>query len=327
MNDHNYGWLWDMKRMAEKIASELSPGIDGRILKWTVEALDDDDEWEQFFAGIPGFFRSDSIDDPGSKHNDSELGRAFMGALNGFLDRTLASNLLSEHVKTRRFVTCFNAAVATSTGIDRGFFHGVFSGRWGGVLQSIEIGNYLNRWSNNRDRETSLYSQSIVAGVIATVREHDDRWSALVKDQLSVSKDVLQNYLANGDSVLLANLVHITRKILRTFEGDHYSAYISSRILRSISQFDIQHTLPELRDEFCSLWNDVVQEALKRGPDSNPIYVLRYIRHFYITLHPGSCPSEFSSLADGDDNLFRGSTYPFCTTKDHHHHSASSGLP
>jgi hypothetical protein len=42
--------------MVEKIAFELPPGIDGRILKWTFDAVDDDHEWEQFFAGIPGFF-------------------------------------------------------------------------------------------------------------------------------------------------------------------------------------------------------------------------------------------------------------------------------
>lgn len=298
--------------MAEKIASELPPGIDGRILKWTIEALDDDHDWEQFFAGIPGFFSSSLVKDPGPIR--SELRRTFVGALSGFLDRTLTSNLVSEPIKTRRFVTCFNAADAISTCIDREFFHGVLSGRWGGVLQSVEIGKFLKGWGNNRDRETSLYSQSIVAGVIANVRERDDHWSALAKDQLRISGDVFQDYVAHGDSVLLANLIHITPKILRTFESDHHSVYMSSRILRSISQFDVQHTLPALKHRFCSLWNDVVQEARNRGPDSNPIYILQYIRHLYITLHQGtdSCPTEFSSLADGDDMLFRDSTYPLC---------------
>jgi hypothetical protein len=304
--------------MVEKITSELPPGIDGRILKRTIEALDDDHEWEQFFAGIPGFFRSNLIND--SDLILSELRRTFVGALSGFLDRTLSSNLVSEPIKTRRFVTCFNAADATSTtGIDRKFFHSVLSGRWGGVLQSVEIGNYLKGWGNNRDRETSLYSQSIVAGVIANVQERDDRWSALAKDQLRISRDVLQDYVAHGDSVLLANLIHITPKILRTFESDHHSVYMSSRILRSVSQLDVQHTLPELKHKLCSVWDDVVQEARKRGPDSNPIYILQSIRHLYIALHQGTdcCPTEFSSLADGDNLLFRGSTYPLCNIANH----------
>ena len=317
INDHDHGWLWDMKRMIEKITSELPPEIDGHILKWTIDALDDDHDWEQFFAGIPGFFNSNLINNPGSIPN--ELRRTFVGALSGFLDRTLTSNLVSEPIKTRRFVTCFNAADATSIGIDREFFHDIFSGRWGGVLQSVEIGNYLKGWGNNRDLERNLYSQSMVAGVIANVLERDDRWSALAKDQLHISRDVLQVYVAHGDSVLLANLIHITPKILRTFEGDNYSAYISSRILRSVSQFDILHTLPELQYDFCALWNDVVQEARDRGPDSDPIYILQYIRHLYITLHQGtdSCPTEFSSPADGDNVLSRDSTYPLCNVANH----------
>jgi hypothetical protein len=305
--------------MAEKITSELPRGIDGRILKWTIDALDDDHEWEEFFAGIPGFFGSKLIDDPGSILG--ELRSKFVGALNGFLDRTLTSNLVLEPIKTRRLVTCFNAADATSTGIDREFVRGVVSGRWGGVLQSVEFGNYLKSRCNNCDRETSLYSQTIVAGVIANVRERDDRWSALAKNQLRISKDVLQDYAADGDSVLLANLIHITSKILRTVEGDHYSAYISSRILRSVSQFDILHTLPKFQHEFCTLWNDVVQEARKSGLDSIPIYILRYIRHLYIALHQdtGASPTFFSSTtADHDDVLFHDSSYPLCNIADHH---------
>jgi hypothetical protein len=303
--------------MGEKIASKLPPGIDGSILKRTIYALDDDQEWEQFFTGIPGFFSSNLTNTSGSILNG--IRSEFVGALSGFLDRTLASNLVSEPIKRRRLVTCFNAADATSTRIDREFFHGVFSGRWGGVLQSVEMGNFLKGWGNNRDRETSLYSQSIVAGVIANVRERDDRWSALTKDQLCISGDDLQHYVAHGDSVLLANLIHITPKILRTFEGDHYSAFISTGILRSVSQFDILHTLPELKHGFCSLWNDVVQEARKSGSDSIPIYILRYIRHLYITLHPGtdSCPTEFSSPADGDDILSHDSIYPLCNIENH----------
>jgi hypothetical protein len=137
------------------------------------------------------------------------------------------------------------------------------------VLQSVEMGNYLKSRGENRDRETDLYTQSIVAGVIANVRERDNDWLALAKDQLHISGDVLQDYVAHGDSVLLANLIHITSKILRPFEGDHYSAYISSRILRSVSQFDILHTLPKLQHDFCALWNDVVQEAWKGGSDTH----------------------------------------------------------
>jgi hypothetical protein len=315
MKGHNHGWLWDTEKIAEEIASYPPSGIDGRILKWTIDALDDDHEWEQFFEGIPGFLSSKLIDKTRPILNELPR-RTFVGALSGFLDRTLSSNLVSEPVKTRRLLTCLNAADATFTGIDREFFHGVFSQHWDGVLQSVEMGHYLRSRANNRDRETDLYTQGINAGIIANVRDRDDRWSALAMEQLRVSRSVLQDYVAHGDSVLLANLNHITRKILRTFEGDHYSTYISSRILRSISRFNIQHTLPVLQHDFCTVWNDVVEEARKSGSDSTPIYILKYIRHLYITLHQrtDACSAEFSSVADGDDILSHGSSYPLCNS-------------
>ena len=308
--------------MADKFTSKCPPGIDGRILKWTIEALDDDHEWEQFFAGIPGFFESNLIDNPDSIR--SGLHKTFVGALRGFLDRTLTSNLATEPSKTQRFVTCFRAAA--STGIDQEFFHdALVSGRWDGVLQSAEMVNYLNSRGNDRGREMDLYTQSMVAGVIANVRERDSHWLALTKDQLHISDDVLQDYVAHGDSVLLANLINITGKILRTFEGDHGSAHISSKILRSVSQLDILGTLPKLQHEFCALWNDVVQEARKREPNIVPIYIvpiyiLRYIRHLYIALHQrtDASPTMFSSsTADHDDVLFHGSSYPLCSIGEH----------
>jgi hypothetical protein len=304
----------------DRIHEELSSELDSRILKWTVESLTDDYELEMFFEAVPGYFNSKLVDTP--QHILDGLPRkAFVGALSGLLDRTLTSNLVSKSVKARRLVICFDAADAADTSIDREFFHDTLSGRWDGVLQSVEIGNYLKIRGNNRDRETDLYTQSIVAGVIANVRERDGHWLALAKDQLQISGDVLQDYVARGDSVLLANLIHITPKILRTFEGDHYSAYISSRILRSVSQFDILHTLPKLQHDFCALWNDVVQEAWKSGSDSTPIYILQYIRHLYIALHQGTDASPtlfFSSTADDDDVLFHDSSYPLCNITGHH---------
>ena len=302
----------------DRILGELSSELDGRILTWTIDSLTDDYELEKFFTAVPGYFTSKSVDTP--QHILDGLPRkTFVGALSGLLERTLTSNLETESVKARRFVICFDAADAASTGIDRQFFHDTLSGRWDGVLRSVEIGNYLKSWSNNRDRETDLYTQSIVAGVIANAWERDNHWLALTMDQLHISLDVYRDYIAHGDSVLLANLIQITSRILR--EGDHYSAYISSRILPSVSRFDIPRTLPKLQHDFCALWNDVVQEAWKSGSDSIPIYILRYTRHLYIALHQGTdaSPTLFSSsTADHDDILFHDSSYPLCNIAGHH---------
>jgi hypothetical protein len=45
-------------KMAENAALEPSAEMDIRVLKWTLNALDEDHEWERFFVGIPGFCSS-----------------------------------------------------------------------------------------------------------------------------------------------------------------------------------------------------------------------------------------------------------------------------
>jgi hypothetical protein len=114
--------------ISHHIHEELSSELDSQILTWTVDSLTDDYELEKFFAAVSGYFNSNLVDTP--QHILDGLPRkTFVGALSGLLDRTLTSNLVSESVKARRLVTCFDAADAAFTGIDRESFHDTPSGR------------------------------------------------------------------------------------------------------------------------------------------------------------------------------------------------------
>ncbi len=302
--------------------SEWSPTADPYILRSTFYALGEDKEMDQFLESILGLFNSRLVNIPqGIPHDDVLPVGALVDALSGFLDRTFSSYSVCKSVKTRRFVICLDATAATSSDAVRDFLHRVLTMLWHGVLQSIEIGQYLGKVGKHPDPEIGLYAQCLVAGVIACAQERDGRWSALAMDQLCISGDHLRHYIAHGDSVLLANLIHITRMILRSFRTDHDTAYISSRSFPSITQFDIRHTLPELQHDFCALWNEVVQAARDTSPHSIPICILRHIRHLYTALHQDTlaAPTSFSaSTPDHDDALSHGSSYPQCNVEDHH---------
>jgi hypothetical protein len=90
---------------------------------------------------------------------------------------------------------------------------------WNEVLQSVEMGNSLRNMINDGDAEIALFARAIVAGIIANVRERDNRWFTLALGQFGVSDRVLRRYLAHGDSVLLTNSIHITRHIFRSLFG------------------------------------------------------------------------------------------------------------
>jgi hypothetical protein len=153
----------------------------------------------------------------------------------------------------------------------------------------------------------------MVAGVIAMVPERDDRWKMLVMDQLGKSEDVLREYLACGDSVLLANLIHFARQFFRLYWPFRSSSTLLL-VQRTISKFDIQNTLPGLQHDFCALWNEIALEARKDQFWISSDF-LRRIRHVYIALHQGTgaAPTAFSaSTADDDPILFESFSYPLC---------------
>jgi Family of unknown function (DUF6535) len=318
-------FLEGMSKTVQEIGSRLSVEINSRIVRWTFDALDEDHELEQFFASIPGFCSSEVVSF--SKIVLADLGPQMKSAFHGFLNRTLSSNLLLEADKKRRLVICVKVADQLHlSAVTTMILRIVFSYGVDVILGSIDIGHTLSptRSRGIGDEDTGLTAQGIIAGIIATVPERDTRWMELTKDQLGVSEDVLRDYLAHGDSVLLANLIHIIRPLLRLCLGsDQHESFFLLIILPCISEFDIQNTLPGLQHEFCALWNEILLEACKTGEPFYPWYILRPIRHLYIALHQGTdcAPTAFDASTDDHDNiLYFASSYPLCNILGHQSH-------
>ena len=100
--------LGGIGKYIEDTAWELSEEIDCRIFEWTLDALDEDHELEQFFEGIPGLYESKVIEDP-----EIVLGPVkTINSLGTFFHRTENLNLASKSVKQRRVVICLRAARA-----------------------------------------------------------------------------------------------------------------------------------------------------------------------------------------------------------------------
>jgi hypothetical protein len=85
-------------KMAENAALEPSAEMDIRVLKWTLNALDEDHEWEQFFEGIPGFCSSND----GRQRWMVNVDMLF--PLTRFFIYTQSSELTSDSVRQRQSV-------------------------------------------------------------------------------------------------------------------------------------------------------------------------------------------------------------------------------
>jgi hypothetical protein len=318
-----------MVKTAEDTALKISSEIDARALMWTLNSLDEDHELERFFAGIPGFCNSKVVSNPllvfiePNKWTLSE-------ALIGLMHRTLTSGLVGESVRRCRALICTKAAHSASLPIQPTTCEQVINGWLDGLLNFVEFGQFLRRDDHN-DPSMAYYSNCMVSIIIARVKERDDLWFELAMGHLGVSAPVLRDYLAHGDSALLANYNHILRDIVRVHFEHFQSGDAASRwkALESVSQFDIQDTLPSLQHDFCELWNEIVHMA-GTTPDhrirSILIVLLKNVRCAYTSFHEGtdSAPTAFSaSTADDEHVLFLLSSYPLCNTPGHRPHPAS----
>ena len=302
-----YNRGWTLTKLAEDKAQELTPFFDNNVLWWTLQMLRSDDDLEQFFDAIPGFCGSKIVHNP--RRSLDTLGQQRLAeALIGFWNRTLSSKLVPESIKGRRLLVCMAAIEAANLAIAAPGTLRDFSFRYlGGIARSVEVGHSLG---NLRHGNIASLARGIIASIIFNA-ERNDCWSMLAIDELGISRDVLQDYLARGDSVLLANLIHITRHFLHGLLQPHPDLTREAlTILPSVSKFDILNTLPELQHDFCALWNDVVPQAQSSGADNNPLKeILLEFWGFYVALH-GAAASNY-------DPLRPPASYPSCEDDGH----------
>lgn len=316
------GFIPGIWKVAEETASNPSPEIDASVIERILPALDDDHELEAFFITIPGFCNSSIVDVP----LPSPVGMKLRQALDGFLDRTFSSSSIPESVKSDRLFTCLNAAhAALEPSAVSHILDDIFNGRWSEALQSVEIGLSLRRWGHGKNDSIDLNIRRIVACIVARAQRQDDRWTRLAKDEFGVPDRVFRDYLAHGDTIPLAILIHSTRHALQTRRPQR-------DVLRSLSQINIHDTLPALQHEFCALWNEIVLKANNERVDHQSlIYILPEIRHLFDALHQGASAAHntpFTIFVDVlDPTLGQPSSYPLCNVTDRTDLSARPPAP
>ncbi|KAF8257266.1 hypothetical protein EI94DRAFT_1338606 [Lactarius quietus] len=311
-----------MQKAAEETVLTSLPEIDTRAFLWTFDSLDEDHELERFFSGLPGFRSSKMVEDP-LPDLTAEQKEKLSGALIGLLDRTFSSDLLPEPVKIRRTVICTKAidpADIPQAGLR--VLNGIGSEDQYGPVQSAAIERLVRGWGIREDEETTSVMQALVTSVVARAQRRDDRWFSMASDELGIPETDLRTYAMHGDSLSLAILIHITRQQFSHFWEPYWPWPQFSTVLEAASKFNALDTSPDLRHEFCVLWNQIVRKMQEDGAGwIMAFHTLGRIRNVYVALHEGtdSAPTQFSaSTGDEDDILWDSSTYPLCNISGHH---------
>ena len=179
----------------------------------------------------------------------------------------------------------------------------ILNRRWPELLQSVEMGHTLRRWSSRNDERFHPDVRRVVAHIVVGAQERDDCWISLVKAEFDIADRVLGDHNGLGDSVLLSILIHMTRQAFHTRSW-------TPRVLLLLSDFNIRDTFPELQHVFCALWNEIVLKAGNQRADNTYVNILREIQYAYIDLHRSTeaVLTPFSNRLDpvlGRSQLFR----------------------
>ena len=306
------GFIKAQEERLKKAALDLSSSdIDAEVFEGMLIILDDDQALESFFDAIPGFCASRLV----QNRLDLRVKTKLEHSLNGFLDCTFSSHLVTESTRNDRLVICLNAAYsALGPSTVSGILGKFFSGRRDEALESVELGHSLISWGHSSDDLIYPIVRRIVACIISRTRDRNDRWAILVKKVFGIPEEVIRDHLAQGDSMLLANLLHAVREVLDT-------GRLEQGVLEFLSRFDIRNPSAELQHDFCALWNQIVQEARSQGSGSTPTQILAEIRHLFTTFHDGtdSAPIRFPAPISDDDSVLAWPwSYRSCNIANHH---------
>ena len=288
-----------MRKTAEDYARSLDNSIDFRALWRTFKSLREDRDLQQFFEGLVGLCSSKAVPNALKHFIEPHTDRLSKGLIE-LMNRTLSSNLVSEHVKQHRITICVKVVRSAHLIGDWDFLRRVLLEDWHRFLRCVEFGNFAQKLKNNPDPLTALSAQCAVALVISNIQEHDENWYQLVLGQLNTPKPLLYRYHSHGDSILLANLMFIVRQIVHVYSGSSESQQSDlvltiSKTLKFVCKFDVERTVPEDQHEFCGLWNLLADKA-ENDERLRVKYitktVLDHTRRLYDVLHQDT--SEYS---------------------------------
>ena len=245
----------------EKLASTHSSDLATSVLRYTFQSLDGDTDIEQFLSGIPGFYTSAELQLRGETF-DSFNSDELPGSIISFMNHVLSSNLLPDSEKQCRVAICSRAINAHPLLLQSTFRQ---------TLQNLSFDIFRRAdfvrlaleqlLRGDSDPWVKDYAQCIVAIAINRADLDDNAWIDIAWRYL---KPQHAQYRWEGHNLRLCNLIYLTRqlKVSRLKNSDQFeSGRIWHNTLVEAQKLDVGDTAPELRREFRTLWDELVDVA------------------------------------------------------------------
>ncbi|KAI0294089.1 hypothetical protein B0F90DRAFT_1758947 [Multifurca ochricompacta] len=299
LGDHSRRISQGLSRSCEAIALGQSTEMDARALAWTLDALDEDHELEQFLAAIPGYYRSTTVRPPGvalehlTHHEglDSPLEARIFDLL---CPRGTAPNVPPASAKElKRRVVCLEALYCLPGTVLRHLRLGILEPTLFSsdpLFASTEAWAVATSMVRDTNRDIALAAHCVSAVLVAAWRHGyaavpGPPWGSVssLAQHLDVPEGVVQRWIQRGDNMMLASFIHLLESTLDDLQERlpldlppalMRAASISPRYqlvyttLGLVNKFSAAGAPRELQDAFAALWarvDDGEREARESG--------------------------------------------------------------
>ena len=292
--DHSRRLAQGFSRSREAIALGQPTAMDARALGWTLDALDEDHELEQFVAAIPGYYRSSTVRPPAVAlehliHHDG-LDSPFEARILDLLcpRGTTPNEPPKSALEQHRRVACLEALYCLPGVVTRHMRAAAFDPT---LFSSDPLFASSEAWAvaasmvNNPNRDIALAGQCIASVLVVAWRHGYSASPELpggsvgaLAQHLGVPEGVARSWLGSGDSVMLANVIRLLEDTLDDLrERDavdlvpagenvpsasprHQLLYVT---LGFVNKFRATWAAGDLQARFSALWTRV--EGLERA--------------------------------------------------------------
>lgn len=250
LDDHSRRFRQGLPRSRETIALRQPTEMDSRALSWTLDALDEDHELEQFVAAIPGYYRSTTVSPP----------REALGHLTHYerLDSPLEARILdllsprgtapdappASNIERKRRMVCLEALYCLPETVTRHLRIAVlddtaFFSR-DPLFASSEAWNAATSMAQDIHRDIAFAGHCVAAVLVAAwrlgftaappgppsgCRNGVSVGVGALAMHLDVPEAVVETWMNRADSVMLANLIHLLKNTLEDIR-EHDAAYL-----------------------------------------------------------------------------------------------------
>lgn len=272
LGDHSRRLAQGFSRSREAIALGQPTSMDARALGWTLDALDEDHELEQFVAAIPGYYRSSTVRPPAValKHLihhdglDSPLEARILDLLcpRGTSPNEPPTSAIEQH----RRVACLEALYCLPGVISRHLRAATFEPTLftsDPLFASSEAWAVATSMSNDSNRDIALAAHCVSSVLVVAWRHGYSAspgppWGsvAALAQHLGVPESVALAWLRSGDSVMLANFIRLIENTLDDLrERDAEDLVpVGVHILTASPRHQLLHVTLGLVNKFSAAW-------------------------------------------------------------------------